>query len=161
MSPKKKTQKDPTGSARLVLIFITIIVLVLIVSVLLGSGFLGKSANGSLTANANSTIYNSGDSLKLSLSNDSAKNICFSSCPYLFQSKKDGNWQTYDGVKCQETEKRVVKICISSNRTKTMSLMVPAGPANLRLEIPYCSNCKEGEDFTEEGKIYSNEFTIN
>jgi hypothetical protein len=160
MSPKKKEKKYDCGVSRLNLMFIVVIILVLFVSVLLGSGMLGKKAQSFLTATTDKGDYGKGNMMKVVLSNKSDKEICFSSCPYIFQYKNGNTWQEYQNIKCPEGEKVVARVCLSPKSSKTMGINLPSDRLYTRLEVPFCGSCNEGADFKETGKIYSNEFTI-
>lgn len=103
--------------------------------------------------------YKSGENLKLKITNNSGKTLCFSACYPYFLEKKDKNWESYKYVECNIANTH--DGCIDNKKIKAFELTLPQVQEGLhRIAVPVCSNCKLGETFKEEATVYSNEFLI-
>jgi hypothetical protein len=103
--------------------------------------------------------YKRKDKIKLRIRNELSKKICFSSCyPYFFERKKE-KWESHLYEGCGKTD--FIEICVAPDKEKYFEIEIAYLEEGLhRLSIPICINCKVGDFFTEDQKIFSNEFLI-
>jgi len=104
--------------------------------------------------------YSAGENLKLKIVNDSGGTLCFSSCFPYFLEKKDKNWEGYKYVECDRPNTH--DGCIEDKKIKAFELALPKeieGGIH-RIMVSVCSNCKLGEVFKEDQRVYSNEFLV-
>jgi hypothetical protein len=112
-----------------------------------------------LTVSTDKTEYDPGSVLKVVIQNNSRKNICFSSCYPYYLEKKDVNFQSYPYPDCPKPN--LSEPCVKPRQSKFFEIDLPLLEAGLhRLAIPVCVDCKIKEDFREDTRFYSNEFTI-
>lgn len=106
------------------------------------------------------TEYQLGGSLRLKIKNNSKDTLCFSSCyPYLLEKKTERGWESYNYVDCPK--KDLNEKCIKPGKVKAFELVLIDGKRGLhRIRIPACVSCKEGEEFKENKRFYSNQFLI-
>jgi len=103
--------------------------------------------------------YNQGDNLKVKIKNNFSGNICFSICYPYYLERKNGKWEQYKYVECQEFNGN--GHCIDAKEEKAFELTLPEVPEGLhRLAIPVCIGCKSEDTFQEDKRFYSNEFWI-
>jgi len=106
--------------------------------------------------------YKSGDNLKLNITNNSGKTICFSSCYPYFLERKDKEWKSCNYVGCDRAN--IHDGCIENNKIKAFELKLPAevaGGSLHRIAVPVCIDCKVDDSFKESLRYHSNEFSIN
>lgn len=143
-------------------IVLSVILIILIVFIFLGfvKNFKKYFAVASASVLTYQNEYQSGDNLKVKITNNLGKNICFSTCyPYRLE-KKDKTWQSYKYVECGHDN--IHNGCIEDGETKAFELTLPEFLSGIhRLAIPICSTtCGEGQSFREESILYSNEFIV-
>jgi len=105
------------------------------------------------------TEYSLGQAPTMTIKNNLTTNICISSCyPYYLQ-KNNGEWKNYLYEECGDPD--LVEMCIEPNQTKSLELIISVTDSGLhRITVPFCVDCQIGEEFEENEKFYSNEFTI-
>ncbi len=105
--------------------------------------------------------YRSGELLRLTIKNNFAKNVCFSSCYPYFLEKKDEKkgWKSYKYQNCPESD--VAEKCMEKEQIKAFMTTLPKIKKGIhRIRIPCCIGCKIQQDFKESKRFYSNEFKI-
>ncbi|MBA4319671.1 MAG: hypothetical protein C0412_14820 [Flavobacterium sp.] len=108
------------------------------------------------------TEYEQGETVKIMVTNNLDKNICFGTCNNYYFEKKNGEWKYYLKKFC---EADFIEECIKPNETKIFeretiwdSYKIEKG--TYRVVIPLCIDCENLKNFREDKVIYSNEFTI-
>lgn len=105
------------------------------------------------------TKYEKEGVLKITVTNNLRRNICFSSCYPYYLEKKNGEWKSYIYGDCQETN--LNETCINPGQEKTFEINLSLVEKGLhRIAVPVCTGCKIGENFREDKRFYSNEFMI-
>lgn len=103
--------------------------------------------------------YNSGDSLKVKIANNTEERFCFSSCHPYYIEKRDGEWVSYKYEDCPEEDK--VDSCVDPKEIKAFELTIPPLEKGAhRLMIQACAGCSSNELFTKEKELFSNQFII-
>ncbi len=102
------------------------------------------------------TLRKEGEDLKIQITNRKQEPICFSSCYPYFLEKKEEEWNSYQYDRCPEED--IIETCILPGGKRAFLLLAEIEEKTHRISIPFCSLCKEGDVFKEEGKIYSQEF---
>lgn len=103
--------------------------------------------------------YAKGEILRVSVQNNLNKTICFSSCYSYLLEKKLGVWESYQYAACQKADTN--QNCINPGDKKAFEFNLSSVAEGLhRIAIPVCFNCKEGEEFKENKRFYSNEFKV-
>ncbi|MBU4298868.1 hypothetical protein KJ636_02400 [Patescibacteria group bacterium] len=112
-----------------------------------------------VTITTDKTEYTRQDKIKIKIENKFRKNICFSSCsPFSLQEKKEKEWESYPHEECKD-ENRAENCFKSGLKAFEIDLSLTKQGLN-RIAIPVCIDCKEGDEFKEGKRFYSNEFTI-
>ena len=135
-----------------------------ILIILIGAGLIWQEKKYSRNAlcvsiKTDKTEYQKGNILKLAISNNLRKNVCFSSCyPYLLE-RKDADWSEYIYQQCPESD--INQFCLTASQSKFFEINLPdVNQGNHRLVVPVCVNCKDKDNFKEDNRFYSNEFII-
>ncbi len=106
--------------------------------------------------------YQNGENLKLKITNNTGKKLCFSTCFPYYLERKDEKWKSYPYIECKRDD--IHNGCIEDKKDKGFELVLPREediePGLHRIAVPVCVECKEGEVFKEETWFYSNEFII-
>ena len=137
-------------------ILIVILVVLLLVLVL---GFLLKAPQKEVIITTNRTEYSLGQAPTMIIRNNLASNICISSCYSYYLQKNNGEWVNYLYEECGEPD--LAELCIEPNQAKSLELIISVTDSGLhRITVPFCVDCQIGEEFEENEKFYSNEFTI-
>jgi hypothetical protein len=138
----------------------TTLVLIVITSLLVAGGlFWTFSQGGQITINTDKLEYEKEGVLKLAITNNSGKEVCFSSCyPYLLE-KKNGEWSPYPYQECGKPD--VNGTCLPAHQSKFFEINLPDVAAGLnRLSLAACLSCRDGDGFKTDQVFYSNEFSV-
>ncbi len=112
-----------------------------------------------LLISTDKTEYNSDGALKVTIQNDSRKNVCFSSCYPYYLERKNSNFESYSYSVCQTPD--LNQVCVEPRQSKFFETTLPPLETGIhRMAIPACVGCKIKENFKENRKFYSNEFVI-
>lgn len=104
--------------------------------------------------------YDKGEEVRITVQNNSTKQVCFSSCyPYYLQAEK-GAWQSYNYPDCPEEDLNVS--CITSGGTKEFEFTLEGNIETElhRVAIPVNEEGKAKEAFEEDKKVYSEPFDV-
>jgi len=100
------------------------------------------------------------EDLKLQITNNFGEVVCFSSCYPYFLERREEKWNSYQYTDCDKED--IIEKCIFPEEKRAFQLPLRNTERGIhRITIPICKNCKEGEVFKEEERIYSSEFEIN
>ena len=113
-----------------------------------------------LSISTDKTEYNSGSALKVTIQNNSKKDVCFSSCYPYYLERKNSNFESYSYSVCQLPDSN--QVCVEPRHSKFFETTLPPLETGIhRMAIPACVGCKIQESFKEDKKFYSNEFMIS
>lgn len=104
--------------------------------------------------------YERGKSIIVKIVNETNKNVCFSSCYPYYLEKKNGDWKSYLYDHCPKMD--LIGNCIKPKSEKFFQIedLSYAKEGLHRLAIPVCIGCNLVDNFKEDKRFYSNEFSI-
>jgi len=118
-----------------------------------------------VTITTDKTEYEQGETVKITVKNETDDSICFESCNPYYLEKKNGEWKSDP-----ETTKlciiTTIGECIKPGENKVFEFKTAWESykkelGTYRVITRLCVNCKDLEDFIKNSEtIYSNEFTI-
>lgn len=105
-------------------------------------------------------IYDKGEKVRITVRNNTLKQICFSSCyPYYLQVK-NGDWHSYNYSECFEEDLNVPCLSSGESRKFKFTLRKSIRSEIHRIAIPIDKEGTAGEKFEEDKKIYSEPFEV-
>jgi hypothetical protein len=104
--------------------------------------------------------YQEEETLRLKINNESQDVLCFSNFfPYFLEKKEGEKWTLYRYVPLQN--KDLIVKCMAAGEIKAFETVLFGGKGIHRIAIPFCANCKIGNEFKANKIYHSNEFIIN
>ena len=105
-------------------------------------------------------IYSKGEKARVTISNNDAQQICFSTCyPYRLQ-KKNGDWGSYKYPDCPEENLNLPCVAPNEKRSFEFTLEERINNGIHRVAIPINRGGEEGEKFKEDKQVYSKPFDV-
>jgi len=139
---------------------IIIIILVLLILVLIFAFLLKTSQSQEVIITTDKTEYGLNEVLTITVKNNLTDSICLSPCSLGLLEKKNGQWEIYDYEECKKPDECLERI--EPKQAKSFEFDIYATEPGLhRMVLPSCINCQLGDDFREDERFYSNEFTIS